>query len=309
MSNSNHRGKLCVVLSGLILSLLSVSAGAAEYMTPEYAKAEFRPKMMVLIPPRAEVIKKKVSSTEQMIEEGAVLEDATALVLKEQFDALGYQLRVLTADEVNADPELQLMVRNFNERYDADLAQVQSKPKDIRKRRFSFGDEARILAARLEADVLVVGRISASGATGGQKTMAFLLGGSSGHAALNLGIVAGDNGDLEGFFAYVNLGMSPDKIAQEPVETMAKVSAKALKKFPALNETAKYRKSWPQDTGRTVPDTVQSDADVLADLEAMMGGDTEDVAPVLEEEAGDVTPVLQEEPTVEETEKVEETEN
>ena len=302
MSYSRHCKKFSVLFVGLILSLVSVSAGAAEYMTPEFAKADFRPMTMVLIPPRAEVIKKKVTSTEQMIEEGAVLEDATSLVLQEQFSALGYQLRVLSADEVNADPELQLMVRNFNERYDTDLSQVLKKPKDIRKRRFSFGDEARILAARLDAEVLVVGRISASGATGGQKTMAVLFGGSAGHAALNLGIVAGDNGDLEGFFAYMDPGMSPEKIALEPVETMAKVSAKTLKKFPALNDTAKVRKSWPQDTGRTVPDTAQSEADVLADLEAMMGGDTEEVAPAAEEEAGEIVSVPEDEVLLDETE-------
>ena len=239
-----------------------------------------------------------------MIEEGAVLEDATSLVLKEQLGALGYTIRVLTIDEVNTDPELQLMVRNFNERYDADLAQVVKKPKDIRKRapqqrasfrrdlakvvkkpkdvrkrRFSFGDEARILAARLDVEAIIVGRISATGATGGQKTMAFLFGGSSGHAALNLSIVAGDNGDLEGFFTYVDSGMSPEKIALEPVETMAKVSAKALKDFPAIDELAKVRKSWPQNTDRQVPDTAQSDEEVFSDLEALFGEEADKVIP------------------------------
>ena len=279
MNNSSHFRKSCAVFAGLLLALGTVSAGAAEYMTPEFAKAEFRPKTMVLIPPRAEVTKKKVTSTEQMIEEGAVLEDATSLVLKEQLGALGYTIRVLTIDEVNTDPELQLMVRNFNERYDADLAQVVKKPKDIRKRRFSFGDEARILAARLEAEAIIVGRISASGATGGQKTMAFLLGGSSGHAALNLSIVAGDNGDLEGFFTYVDSGMSPEKIALEPVKTMAKVSAKALKDFPAVDELAKVRRSWPQNTDRQVPDTAQSDEEVFSDLEALFGEEADKVIP------------------------------
>lgn len=279
MNNSSHFRKSCAVFAGLLLALGTVSAGAAEYMTPEFARAEFRPKTMVLIPPRAEVTMKKVTSTEQMIEEGAVLEDATSLVLKEQLGALGYTIRVLTIDEVNTDPELQLMVRNFNERYDADLAQVVKKPKDIRKRRFSFGDEARVLAARLEAEAIIVGRISATGATGGQKTMAFLLGGSSGHAALNLSIVAGDNGDLEGFFTYVDPGMSPEKIALEPVETMAKVSAKALKDFPATDELAKVKRSWPQNTDRQVPDTAQSDEDVFSDLEALFGEEADKVIP------------------------------
>jgi hypothetical protein len=291
MNNSSHFRKSCALFAGLLLALGTVSAGAAEYMTPEFAKVEFRPKTMVLIPPRAEVTKKKVTSSEQMIEEAAILEEATSLVLREHLGALGYTIRVLTIDEVNTDPKLQLMVRNFNDRYDADLVQVVRKPKDIRKRRFSFGDEARILATYLEAEAIIVARISASGATGGQKTMAFLVGGSSGHAALNLSIVAGDNGDLEGFFTYIDQGMSPEKIALEPVETMAKVSEKALKDFPAIDEFAKLRKSWPQDTDRQVPDTAQSDEEVFSDLEALFGEEADEVIPDEEMPVGEMPDV------------------
>lgn len=214
-----------------------------------------------------------------MIEAGSVLEDATSIVLKEQFGKLGYEIRILSVDEVNVDPELQLMVRNLNERYDADLVQVQRKPKDIRSRRFSLGDEARILAARLSADAIIVGRINASGATGGQKTMAVLFGGSMGGAAMSLGVIAGDNGDLEAFFDGFDVGMSPEQISEQPLEIMAQVSAKMLKDYPAVGETAKIKKSWPQSTDRKVPETAASDEDVLSDLEALF-----------EENAGDAIP-------------------
>ena len=179
------------------------------------------------------------------------------------------------------------------------------KPKDIRKRRFSFGDEARILASRLNADAIVVGRIQASGATGGQKTMAVIFGGSMGHAALNIGIVAGDNGDLEGFFSDIDPGLSPDKIANQPVETMAKVSKKVLKDYPATDEMMKVRKSWPQNTDRQVPDADVSDADVLADLESMFGeeGDVSDVS-----EATEATEATEAIEAIEATEAIEESE-
>ena len=120
MRNLFKINRFCTLLAGSLLVLCSVSVGAAEYYTPEFARAEFRPRAMVLIPPMAEVVKNKVSSTEQMIEEAGVLEDATTLVLQQQMGALGYEINVLTVDAVNADPELQQMVRSFNERYDAD---------------------------------------------------------------------------------------------------------------------------------------------------------------------------------------------
>ena len=257
-------------LAGLLLLSASALAGAADYMTPEYALAKYRPKTMVLIPPMAEVVKNKVASTEQMIEEGAVLEDAAAAVLKKMFAELGYQLHVVTVDEVNADPDLQRMVRAMNDRYDEELHLMAGRGKDIRSRRFSFGDEARILAARLQAEAIVISRISASGATGGQKTMAVLIGGSIGHAAMSIGIIAGDNGDVEGFFSGIESNVSPEKIANQPVETMAGVSQKLLKDYPAAGEVAKVKKSWPQETNRVVPATGAHDEDVLSDLESLL---------------------------------------
>jgi hypothetical protein len=269
MSKSIQRGNNAGAATAILLLLVSLTASAGEHMTPEFARGEFRPKTMVLIPPLAEVTKNKVTTTEEMIEEAAGLEYATALVLREQLRAKGYELRILPADEVNNDPLLRQMVRGMNERYDADIVQAMKKPKDIRSRRFNFGDEAKILAAKLGADALVVSRIAASGATGGQKTMAVVFGGSMGYATVTLSIVAGDNGDLEAFFDGVDSGMSPEKLEQQPREVMSKVTASALKDFPGLGEAGKYRKSWPQNTNRQVPDKGASDEDVLSDLEAL----------------------------------------
>ena len=269
MSNSSQLRNSASGVVGLLVLLASLSASAGEFMTPEFARGEFRPISMVLIPPLAEVTKDKVTTTESMVEEAAGLEDAAALVLRDQLRSKGYELRILSVDQVNADPVLQQMVRNMNERYDADIVQAMKKPKEIRSRRFNFGDEARILAARLDTDALIVSRIAASGATGGQKTMAVLIGGSLGYAAISLGLVAGDNGDLEAFFDGVVANMSPEKLAHEPTEVMSKITATALKDFPAHDAAAKYKKSWPQNSNRVIPDKAASDDDVLMDLEAL----------------------------------------
>lgn len=284
--NSGQVRKHKTIIAALVLFLVSMPAVAKEYMTPEYARAEYRPKAMVLIPPRAEVMKKKVASTEQLIEEGAVLEDVTASVLKEQLGKLGYEVRILSVEDVNADPELQAMVRSLNELYDEELPRIMKKGKDIRKRRFRFGDAARILAARLDAEAFVMCRIQASGATGGQMTMAILFGGSTGFAAMSIGIIAGDNGDLEAFFTATDTGMSPTQLSEQPLKTMTKVTSKVIKRYPAADETGKYRKAWPQSTDRKVAEAELSDEDVLSDLEALFEND----AATTEEQTGAETP-------------------
>lgn len=284
------------VIVGLSLFLAGASALAQGIMTPEYARGEYRPKTMVLIPPQASVSKNKVASTEQMIEEGSRLEDAAVLVLSKQFADLGYELNSLSVAEVIADPELQAMVRNVNERYDEELARMGFKVKEIRSRRYSLGDPARILAARLGAEALAIGRIDASGATGGQKTMAFLIGGSMGHAAMSVGIVAGDNGDIEAFISAIDPGMSPEKLEADPVGVMAKLADRALTKFPAPGEAAKYKKRWPQSSNREVPASIAPDDQAMDDLEALFGDeapDEEDVSVEAEAEEGNVEAAIE----------------
>ena len=290
MSNSSRCGNFARAVTGLLVLLASLPASAGEFMTPEFARGEYRPMSMVLIPPLAEVMKDKATTTESMVAEAAGLEDAAGLVLREQLRAKGYELRILSVDQVNADPVLRQMVRSLNERYDADIVQAMKKPKDIRIRRYNFGDEAKVLAARLDADALIVSRITASGATGGQKTMAVLIGGSMGYAAVSMGLVAGDNGDLEAFFDGAVGNMSPEKLEREPKEVMSKITATALKKFPAHDAAAKYKKSWPQNSYRKVQDQAASDDEVLMDLEALFEetpearvAEPEEVAPVEEQ--------------------------
>lgn len=284
MIKSASSSKAARVVAGIVLLTVCSSAGAADFMTPEYARGEFRPRSMVLIPPLAEVTKDKVSSTEQMIEAGSVLEDAATLALQTQLEELGYAVRVLRPDEVNASPELQRMVRNLNSRYDTDRVQIVNKPKDIRSRRFNLGDEARILAAHLNAEAIVIARIFASGATGGQQTMAVLFGGSLGYASLSIGIVAGDNGDLEAYFDGINGAVSANKLEAEPREIMADVSGKALKKFPAVGGTAKVSRSWPQNTHRKAPEAAASDDAVLSDLEVLFGVGEDQETPISDQE-------------------------
>jgi hypothetical protein len=256
-----------------------------EIMTPEFARAEYRPMSMVMIPPRAAVSKEGAFSSHRLIEQGGVVEDSVLVACKDIFAELGYEIRILTVDEVNADPDLQVMVRNVNKRYDEDFLQKITLPfkrqlQDIRERRFKVGDEARILADRLGVDAIIVGRIQAAVTSGGTSIISL---GTSGQAEMSIGIIAGDNGDLEAFFTGAQIGLSAKKIEKDPLKTMAKLFGSVLKDYPTPDELIKVKKSWPQSTNREIPDAASSDEDVLSDLEEMIGQPEEDVTPVQDE--------------------------
>lgn len=289
MNTPDRYRRILAVFTGVFLLSVSVSAVAIyigqEIMTPEFARAEYRPMSMVMIPPRAAVSKEGAFSSHRLIEQGGVVEDAVLVACKDIFEKLGYEIRILTVDEVNADPDLQVMVRDVNKRYDEDFLQKIKPPlkrelQDIRERRFKMGDEARILAARLRADGIIVGRILAAAASGGTSVMSL---GTSGQAHMSIGIIAGDNGDLEAFFTGAQIGLSAKKIEKNPLKTMAKLFGSVLKDYPAPDELIKVKKSWPQNTNREVPDAELSDEDVLSDMEEMIGQPEEDATPALDE--------------------------
>jgi hypothetical protein len=265
------------VLVAASLLLAAATATADGLMTPEYAHGDYRPKTMVLLPPQATVTKKKVASSEQMIEEGSRLEDAAALELRKRFHDFGYDVRILGVAEVNADPGLQAMIRGLNERYDEATSHFRLNfmgglnGKDVRERRFKLGDTARVVAARLGADALAICRISAEGATGGQKAMAALFGSSMGYVTLQLGIVAGDNGDLEAYFYGFDGNMSPVKLAEQPVAVIADIADRALKSLPAADGPGRYKKRWLQDSHREVPPSAAGNEADLSELEALFG--------------------------------------
>ena len=235
MTASIRSKRIFAVLTGMFLLTVSVSALAIyigqEIMTPEFARAEYRPMTLVMIPPRAAVSKDSMFSSHQLIEQGGIVEDAVLVACKDIFDKLGYEIRILTVDEVNADPDLQVMVRNVNKRYDEDFLQKITLPfkrqlQDVRERRYKMGDEARILADRLGVEAIIVGRIEVAAAAGGASVFSL---GTSGEAEMSIGIIAGDNGDLEAFFTGTQLGLSAKKIEKKPLKTMAKLSANVLK--------------------------------------------------------------------------------
>ena len=260
-----------VGLAAILLAIV-LPADAGRWMTPEFSRNEERPVIIALLPPRAEVVQDKLTSMDQMVHEGAKVEDAAAVVVTNTLTGKGYQVRPISNDEINSDSELKDLVHRFNERYEDERQQIMQGRKGVRSRRFTCGEEAEILAKRLGVDGIAVVRIVSSAASGGQQVLAFI-GGSSGRTDMDVAILAADTGDVEAFFDAFITGTSDNDIVERPEKEMAKVSKKTLKKFPKTGEVVKVKRSWPQHT-RKEPEATQSEDEMLADLEALLGDDS-----------------------------------
>ena len=101
---------------------------------------------------------------------------------------------------------------------------------------------------------------------------------------MHVGVIAGDNGDLEAVLTGAQIGLSAKKLEKNPLKTLSKIFGGVLKDYPKPDELVKVKKSWPQTTNREVPDTDLSDEDVLSNMEAMFEQPEKEATPALEDE-------------------------
>lgn len=250
--------------------LISSGAHAGWFAAAEFGEPDSRPQKLALLPPHAEMMKQKMVMTEQLVEESQRLEAVTTDAMAAHLRGLGYEVIVFEQSAINADPALQELVLKANTRYEEEWARIVRKPKRVRYRYYSAGDEARLLAAALDVDGLIFTRIVATGAGGGQKAFRMLIGGFATFTRMDASIVDGDDGKVTAFyFAQTETGFA--EITKRAQKTMSKLTRKTLKKYPDADKTVKVRAP-TRDEIAAIEE--EDDDKLMGELEALLGEET-----------------------------------
>ncbi|MBI4161070.1 MAG: hypothetical protein HY509_01325 [Acidobacteria bacterium] len=257
---------------GLTWIASAAPAAARHYATPEFSRAESRPKTLAVLPPRAEFVKAKVVMSEEMVKECEALEaaalDRIGVLLQEK----GYTVRPLPPGTVNADPDLRELIFRVNERYEEEWQRFVRKPGRIREGRYNLGEDPVEIADHLGVDGILVPRVVAVAPSKGVKTLSIILGGyAQGYVRLDLSVVSGETGDLEAFyFTTVTAGMKG--LTKNPDRIMEKAAGSALRRYPEVNETLPYEES---TEGRETAEEEVDEEEVLEELEVLLGPEEE----------------------------------
>lgn len=251
--------------AGLILVLSSTLAGRAAvaelHATFEFEDGSTRPVSLAVLPSQVELVKQRLIRQEAQVEESGELESYLTAATASEFEARGYAVSVLNANEIASDPTLQELVVDANRRFAEMRTNLEarfSKTKQVQRRRYNAGDEVKLLAARLGVDAIAFTRMQIIAPAAGVRAMNFGIGGET--ALMSVSIVDGTSGDLE---AYITLpGMKRgsifgghDEIMANPAEQMGNYAAGTLRDLPQADPSLRV---------------TQSDEDVLADLEALL---------------------------------------
>ncbi len=241
----------------------AVTAEAAMHATPEFEAGATRPRTIAFLPPQAMLIKQKIVQTEQQIEESGELANYLGESVLAAFKAQGYEVRVLSPDEVGADPELQELVLDASRRYAEMLTQVRLRlPRQIGKRRYEAGDEMRLLASKLGVDAVGFAEIQIFAAAAGASAVSILTGfGASGSSTLiSVSVIDGATANIEAFFVPPVLRRGSiagyDAIMENPAARIGELTEATLRDLPKADAAARA--------------ATEADEDVLSDVEDLL---------------------------------------
>ena len=156
---------------------------------------------------------------------------------------LGYKVDhdTLGTTALEKDADLRYSVDDLQKKFDEQLGLMNRKSKDVRKGRFTLGDEVTKLPAGEGVDSLLFVRAEGQVLTGGKKTFGILVGGAKNDMAfMHFGVVDAKTGDVLYFARPVALR----NIAKDSEKTKGVVK-RAFKNFakasPAAGAPAKNK--------------------------------------------------------------------
>ena len=127
-----------------------------------------------------------------------------------------------------SDDELRQVLLQIQGKYNSIAAQIDKKPKDIGKSRFTLGDDVALLPCTANADVLVFVEGQGQVLTGGKQAFGILLAGPKDSlATLILTMADAKTGEILGFARMVNA----DKFVKDSEKAFGKSLDKQFKKM------------------------------------------------------------------------------
>ncbi len=168
------------LFSAVLLASLwpAAPAARAQFEHPDIKSGKRVVRSAVILPAQVSIMKAGVKSNEPLIEEGMQVEAALPKMIARVMEARGCKVMdsPFTAEALAKDPELKYTINDLQTRFDAVGEQLERKPKDVRKGRFTLGDEVTKVNTS-GAEALVFVRANGFLSTGGKKAFAILIGG------------------------------------------------------------------------------------------------------------------------------------
>ncbi|HSB28845.1 MAG TPA: hypothetical protein VLE19_13360 [Pyrinomonadaceae bacterium] len=222
---------LIPTLTTLFLVSLTAPFVRAQFLHPKIKSKEITIRTVVVLPAKVNVVRDSMKGPEGMAAEsdelgGRVEQMISEVLLKTK------QVNTLPragAPSSDASSQQQYNVADFQTKFDELLPKIMKKRSDVKKGRFSMGDEVLNLNVEKSADAIVFIRGEGKKLTSGKTAFTLLVGGMPAYLRLQIGMVDARNGDV---LLYTDPIFPGDPTTA--VDRLRKALESGLKKLPAV---------------------------------------------------------------------------
>ncbi len=232
--------KVKASLVAALVLLCSVQA-LAQFEHPDLKSGKKQVRSLLFMPAQVKLTRVGMKGAEPMMEESRQTEIDLSSVIANVLQQLGYKVNreALAPAVLEKDSDLRYAVDDLQKKFDDELRRMSRKAKDVRKGRFTLGDEVTKLPAGEGVDALLFVRAEGQVLTGSKKAFGLLVAGAAfDMAMMHFGVVDAKTGDILYFARPVALrNLAKDS---EKTEGVVKKSFKNFAKAsPAGGDPAK----------------------------------------------------------------------
>lgn len=202
----------------------------AQYVNTKLVEKKVTIRGATILPAKVEITKESAKGSEMMVAESteisaSVMEAVGQALQKKQFTVVSNSFEPASMDDAR-----KYTLADIQSRYDALLPKLLDKSKDIKKARFTLGDEVMLLNVHKEADVLVfirgTGRVFTKGKTAFALVNIFSF--EYPFVLFTVGLVDARSGEVLAF----TKPLAATKVLKNK-KALTKMIEKSLKKLPA----------------------------------------------------------------------------
>ena len=218
------------LIAGLIVASTPALA-RAQFLHPKISKKETTIRNVVILPAKVNVVRDSMKGPEGMAQES---DDLSGRVEKMLADVLEKQKHVKILNTTaqasgEGDAQQRYSIADFQSKFDDLLPRIMKKRSDVKKARFTMGDEVLNLNLDKSADAIIFIRGNGQKQTGGKTAFRLMVGGPGEYLMLRIGVIDARTGEV---LLYTDPTLEGDPVTA--VDRLRKALENGFKKLPAV---------------------------------------------------------------------------
>ncbi len=211
----------------LLVGAMSPLVVSAQYLHPKIAK-QSTIRNVVILPAKVDVVRDSMKGPEGMAAESELLSARVENAVAEVLAKKNVKRLNAPASSSGEGAQQKYTAADIQAKFDDLLPKIMKKRSDVKKGRFSMGDEVLNLNLDKSADAIVFIRGQGQKLTSGKKTFVLLVGGMPAYLKLMIGIVDARSGEV---LLYTDPILAGDPTTA--VDRLRKALEKGFKKLPS----------------------------------------------------------------------------